>query len=350
MAKKAGSAISAACVKASTWGTAVAASTGDKLQDVNITYALNESILKRRGVGSDKGFQFGATRGAELPSVQITGDIGVRNRFDFLLAQIMGSAAVSAEITASQGDYKHTLTWNSSANSKLATIAFENSTGTTVEFPTVALTQMVIRSTSIPGYLEYQAQGIANKIEYSSSTNTNAVLQAATLADSELLSANYDDDFWINAQAGSSLSSSNILAGTKFELTLNRPQACAQEFRGAAGLAAPLAQEEGSATLKLDLSGLDDHTYIAYHIAETGLKAKFTFEGSQIGSGSNKSLLIYIPRMQMLAHPQNDISSKGVNPAVYMFECGVADSNPSGMSSTMPYFEIYNTSSTGLLA
>lgn len=350
MAKKAGSAISAACVKASTWGTAVAASTGDKLQDVNISYALNETILKRRGVGSGKAFQYGATRGAELPSVTITGDLGVQNRFDFMLAQLMGTASVGSEITASQGDYKHTITWNSTPNSKLATIAWENSTGTTVELPSVAFTQMIIRSTSIPGYLEYQAQGIANKIEYSSAVNTNAVLQAATLADSELLLANFDDDFWINTQAGSTLSSSNILAGTKFELTINRPQACPQEFKGSAGLGSPDQQEEGNAMLKLDLSGLDDHTYIAYHIAETGLKGKFIFEGNAIGSGSNKTLMIYIPRMQLLAHPQNDVAGKGVNPAVYTFECAVADSNPSGMSSTMPYFEIINTKSTAILA
>lgn len=350
MARKSGSAINAALVKASTWGTAVAASTGNKLADVNIQCALNESVLRRRGIGSGKAFTHGVTRGAELPSVTWTGDLGVRNGFELALAQIMGTAAVGSEITGSQGDYKHTITFNPTPNSKYLTIAWEDTSTTTVELPTIALTQMIIRSTSVPGYLEYQAQGIGNKIEYSSSTNTNAVLAAATLADSTLLSANFDDDIWIDTEASGALASGDQLNGLKFELTLNRPQACPQEIRGAAGLAAPLVTDEASAMLRLDLSGVDDHTWIAHHIAETGLKMKLAFEGDLIGSTTPRALHIYIPRCQMIAHPQNDIANKGINPAVYTFECSVADANPTGMSSTYPYFEIYNGLSTAILA
>lgn len=348
MASISGSLTNAAVVKAGTWGTAVAASTGDKYIG-EISHSLNESVLNARSVGSGLIMPLGFTRGNEKPTVNLTGDAHIHGVFGKVLSQFMGADSVGSEITASQGDYKHTITLATS-QSKYLTVAYESSSATVHEFPTCSARSLTIRTPQIPGYLEFAAELVANKLELSTSTNANATIAAATLVDTEILAPTSEDDFWIDTQASGSLASGDQFNILSYELNLLRPQDSANEIKGSAGNGSPIYTGDFSGTLKITVKELADHSLYTYFANETALKCRFTIEGSQIGSGSLKSLNVYIPRMQLIAAPDYSLSSPGVNPVTYTFAISAATSNPTGMSSKYPYFELINTLSTGYQA
>ena len=342
-----GSRTNMAVVKAGTWGTAVAASTTDKYIG-ELSWALNESVLKARSQGSGLYMPLGFTRGAEKPTVSLTGDAHVHGVFGKVLAQFMGADSVSAEITGSQGDYRHTI--NQAAQSKYLSVAFDTSDTTVLEFPTCSTRSITLSTPSVPGYLQFAAELVADKVELSTAVNTNAVLAAATLGGTEILSPAFDDDFWIDTEASGSLASGDQFDILSYSLQLNKPQESANEIKGVAGNGTPVETDEMSGTLTITVKELKNHSMFTYFSGETGLKCRFTVEGSQIGTGVNRSLNVYIPRMQLIAAPDYGITSPGKNPVTYTFAISAAASAPTGMSYVYPYFELVNTLSTGYQA
>lgn len=334
---------------ATTWGTAVAAGAGDKLI-AEISHSINETELISRAIGSGNAMITAATRGNEKPTVTVTGDAQFQGAFPVILSQFMGTAAVSAEVTASQADYRHTITFNPTLNAKYVTIAYESSSTTVHEFPTCAARSFTLRTPSVPGYLEYSAELVANKLELSTSTNTNAVCAAATIVQSEIAAVTFDDDFWIDTEASTTLASGGQLDILSYELNLQRPQESANEVKGSAGNGSPIMTDLFQGTLSITLKGLTDHAYYTYFANETSLKCRFTVEGTKIGSGINKAVDVYIPRMQLISGPSYAVATAGVNPVTYTFRISKAASNPTGMTSTYPYFTIANQLSTGYLA
>lgn len=332
-----------------TWGTAVAGGAGDKFIG-EISHSLNETELTARAIGSGASMISGATRGSEKPTLTLTGDCHVQGAFGAILAQFMGTDTASAELTGGQADYRHTMTYNTTWNSKYLTVAYESSSTTVHEFPSCAVTSMTIRTPSVPGYLEYSAELVANKIELSTAVNTNAVCAAATLTDTEILAQAFDDDFWYDTQASGSLASGDKSDITNYELTLTKPQESANEIKGTSGNGSPIATDLLSGTLTITKKGLLDHAFYSNFSAETAMKSLLTIEGSQIGSGSLKSLNVYLPRMQLISAPSYAVAAAGVNPVSYTFKLSKAASNPTGMSSTYPYFELINSLSTSYLA
>ncbi len=332
----------------STWGTAVAAGTGDKFVG-EFTHSTNDSELIARSVGSGVNMASGATRGSTKPSISLVGDAHYQGAFGPLLAQFMGTDTVSSEITASQADYRHTITHNNS-RTKLFTAAYESSDTTVHEFPSCSATSFIIRTPAVPGYLEFQCDAVANKLELSTAVNTNAVCAAATLTSTEIAAVAFDDDFWIDTQASTTLASGDQFDILSYELAMQKPLDLANEIKGSTGNGSPIETGEFTATLSVTVKGLTSHAFYDYYAAETKLKSRFTIEGSQIGSGALKSLNCYLPQMQIISAPSYAVVSAGVNPVTYVFKITKADSNPTGMSSTYPYFELVNSLSTGYLA
>lgn len=349
MASKAGSLISAGVQIATTWGTPVATGAGDKLV-AEITHSTNDTELQARAVGSGNYMVTSATRGNTKPTVNIVMDAGYRNNFDTLLAQFMGTSAAPAEVTGGQADYLHTITFNTSLNAKYVTVAYESSTAKVHEFPTCGVRRVVISTPNVPGYVQGEFELVADSLALSTATNTNAVLQAATLTDTELMAVAFEDDFWIDTEGSGALASGDQLNITGYTLTLERPQDSANEIKGSSGNGSPIPTDLFSGTLAITLKELADHTWYDVWAAESAYKCRFTVEGSTIGSGTNKSLNVYIPRMQLISGPDYSVTQPGVNPVTYTFRISKASANPTGMSSTYPYFTITNGLSTSLLA
>jgi hypothetical protein len=146
---------------ASTFGTAVSGGAGNKLK-AEITPNFNAELLKPRQIGSGVQMIQTATRGNFKPTWKVAMDGGYRNCFDNFLAQFFGTAGAPTEQTASQGDYKHTITFNSSLNAKYLTLAYETSSATVCECPSAAVKALDISCDDAPGILDVSLDLIGN--------------------------------------------------------------------------------------------------------------------------------------------------------------------------------------------
>jgi hypothetical protein len=283
----------------------------------------------------------------------LTADLGYRNNCDVLLAQFMGTSGAPTEVTVGQSDYKHTVTFNTTLNAKYVTLAFESSSATVMEFPTCAVQSIGIATTSVPGYLDFTAELLANTVELSSATNTNATLANCTFTEGtpELVAVDLVDKFRTNNQSSGAVGAGDQYNITGFNLSLNRPQEIIAEIKGAAGNSAPLGTDLFDGTFSIDVKELADHAYYTIWSAETARKALIEVEGTQIGSGTNKRFSIYLPRILLVTEPQYALTDQGTNALSMEFRLLKAATAPTGMTgSTYPYFEIVNGLSTSLLA
>lgn len=337
---------------ASTWGTAVACGVGNSFAG-EISPSFNVSEITSRQIGSGAYMLSSATRGSVIPTVSLTADLGYRNNCDVLLAQFMGTAPAPTEVTVGQADYKHVVTFNNTLNAKYVTLAFETTTATVMEFPTCAVQSIGIATTGVPGYLDFTAELLANDVSLSSIVNTNATLATTTFTEGtpELVAVDLVDKFRTNAQSGAAVGAGDQYNITGFNLSMNRPQEIIPEIKGSTGNPAPVASDLLDGTLSIDVRQLADHAYYTIWSAETARKALIQIEGTQIGTGTNKSFSIYLPRMLLVTEPQYALTDQGTNTLSMEFRLLKAATAPTGMTgSTYPYFEIVNGLSTSLLA
>lgn len=331
-----------------TFGTAVSGGAGNKLRS-EITPNFNVDVLKPRQIGTGNLIALSATRGNLKPTLQLAMDAGYRNCMDFILAQFFGTASAPAEQTASQGDYKHTLTLNPTLNAKWGTLAYDTSNATLHEYPSTACQSITISLDDAPGILNFEAELLANNIVLTGAVNTNASMASATITDTETINYAFDDTFRINNNTGGALSGSDQYNITGFSFNFQRPQSIKGEIKGSAGNGAPVEEGIILGTLTVNVKELADHAMFTDWSAETPKKCSLNIQGTQIGSGVNKAITINIPKMQLVQEPKYALTSEGVNPLTLTFEILGATANPTGMTSFYPYIEIINNYGTNLL-
>lgn len=343
-----GAAAKMGLVKATTWGTAVACGAGHQfIAEVSPNFNVQE--LTARAIGSGKIMDYDSTIGNFVPTFNLVGDFGFNNNWPLAFASFFQAAAIGTEITADQDDHKHTLTMASSLSTYL-TLAYENSTTTTMEAPTASVRSIGLRTTSVPGYLEASAELLANTATTNSSTNTNATLADVTLPDSEIVAARFTDDFYIETSGGT-INSSDQCNYTGWDLSLTRPMEIIPEVTNSAGNGIPRLEGLINGTFSVSLKELADNTWYSVWAAETTKKGTIICTGTQIGSGSYKSLTVYMPKMKLVDAPDNPFTGPGINPLTLNFKLLVAGSSESGMTGSLfPYMEIINSRTTGLLA
>jgi hypothetical protein len=351
MASLSGAQTAAAIKIASTWGTAVSVGAGNKIAgEFTANFGVEE--LNARTIGSGAYWLSNATRGRVVPTISFTGDLGYRNNCDVILAQMFGTAAAPSEVTGAQGDYKHTITLNTTLNAKYLTVVYESSSATVHEFPTCATRSVGFKSQSVPGYIDFTAEMLANNVVLSGPTNNNAAVIAATFTEgtAELTACDYPDTYRQNTQSGGAVGGGDQYNITGFDLQIQRPQETIGEIKGASGLSAPTATSYLDGTFTVTVKELADHAMYTIWSAETAQKAVLNIQGTQIGTGTNKTWAIYLPRMLLVTEPQYALTTEGTNPLTLNFRLLKASANPTGMSSTYPYFEVTNGLATSLLA
>lgn len=334
---------------ATTFGTAVSGGAGNKMR-AEFSPAINSDWLSQRDIGSNVVMTQSGRKGLVSPAINLTMDAGFRNNMDVILAQFFGTAPAPTLVTVGQQDYKHILSVNPDANSKFLTVARETSSTTVEEYPSCAVRSFTLSTQKVPGYLDFTAELLANDVILSGAVNSNASIQAATITDTEQVCADPEDEFWINLQSAGALSTSDRLAVTSYSLTMTRPQEHMGEIRGAAGNSAPSETGLVEGELTVTLKNNADNTYLANWKNETALKCKLNLQGSQIGTGTNKSVSIYLPRMLLVDYPDYPLTNPGINPVTLKFKLFGASASPTGMTNALPYMEIVNMLSTSLLA
>lgn len=336
---------------ATTWNTAVACGSGNRL-GVELTPNFGASYYTARSIGSGLVMAQESVLANSLPTVSLVGDLGYRNNWDVIFALFFGTAGAPSEVTVGQSDYKHTITLLGTLPTKYGCIAWETSSGTTQEIPTATVRSIGIKSTSVPGPLEATAELVGGIVNRSSVTNTNASLASTTYTEGtpELAAINFDDYLWIDDQGTAALASADVYAITGFDFSLTRPHEIRSEIKGSSGNGIPKVTGNVEGKVTFNVAELADHTYYTVWAAETAKKALLSCEGSQIGTGTNKSIKIYIPRIKMDDAPGYAVTDPGTNALTLSWATYAASANPTGMNSKYPYLEITNGLSTSLLA
>ena len=332
------------------WGaTAGSLGTGHSCQ---AAYTPSQSVseLTSSPIGTGNQMDVDSQAGAVEYGFSLAGESTFQSGLDIVMAQFFGTVAAPAEQNASEGDYMHRMTFNSTWNTNYCTYGIETSSTTTHEYATAACTSLSLSSSSVKSYLSWSASFVANDITLASPTNNNAALQACTIADDEKIVVSSTDEFWINAQAGGALSSGDRLAITDYSIQLEKPQETAKEVKGADGNGEPVATGLLGATLTITLRANADNTYYTAWDAGTEYKCLFQSIGTTIASGDDKSLTVYTPRMKLINAPDFSNSDVGINPVTLTFKILAASANPTGMNSTLPYAEIVNERSAAYLS
>lgn len=334
---------------ASNFGTAVSGGAGNKfIAEISPNFNIDE--LVPRMIGSGVSMINTATRGNLKPTLDITMDARYRDCMAFIIAQFMGTAGAPVEQTGGQADYKHTITFNTTLNAKYETVAYESASATVIEFPSCVGQEINFSLEDAPGILEFSASLLANNVLITGTTNTNGSMASATLTDTETINFAFDDTFRMNANSGGSLAGGDQYNITGYNLTLTRPQEMVGEIKASVGNGDPIETGLFEGTLTLTVKSLEDHAKFTEWSAETPQKCSLNIQGTQIGSGVNKAITINIPKMLLVQEPNYELTSEGINPLTLTYRILQATANPTGMSSTLPYFEIINGLSASLLA
>ena len=332
---------------ADTYGVAEAVT--EKLVVESITWNENVTKLQSAGIGSGGKFTDNLARGTTAGTVTITGLCGYNNGFPLLLAQFLGTAGAPTEQNNPEGDWLHEITFNSSVNRTFLTVAIESSSTTVIEFPSVTVNSLTVTGT--PGdYLRYTAECNFDELVDTSPTNNNAAIQALTQTDTELAVCAFEETFQINAQGGVALSGSDNLAITSFELNMAQPQSFKPEIKGSAGNSVPTSDDKATGTLTVQLKEHDDNTYETAAQAATEYKSALNVQGTQIGSGDNKTIELLCPRLILLDTPDFGLANPGNNPQTLVFDIADASANPTGMTDTTPYANITNEQTTAYIS
>lgn len=334
---------------ASTFGTAVAVSTGDQMEVESLNQSTNPEELSASPIGSGNLMQNDAQQGAVSPSIDI-------EKIDYF-----NDAGVAAEAAFWQGEsvmnmgnsaYTHSF-MRSSFNQKWVTLAHQLGSNTAAEFASCAVTRVQVTYENPPNYARKSLSLIANGRDTDPSTNTYNVLQSTTLADTERVVLQPDDEFLINTQGGSALASpTDRVAITSLVVEYIAEQDFAREIKGTAGLGEPFPSGNPpfDTILTVTFRALEDATY--FNAAEDGTeyKAQLTVTGSLIGGSQYKKWVRCFPRLKIIQDPQYNLTSPSLNPHTVIFKALAASSAPSGMWSVYPYAMVTNGKSTAYLA
>lgn len=336
--------------KGSTWGTAVAGGTGDKV--------ILESFNKNRDVtvGSSNSIGGGISMASTSDTLQITDSFSLSQqaRYDdaglpLILAAFLGSAGSPSEQNGGEGDYLHTLTHDASADVFLTAAALATDSGV-IEFPSAYVTGINIESGDSPGYLTYSADFLSSQRDLSSSTNTSVTLASATVGGSTLVTHNTQSVtasyVWINSQSGGALSSGDAVCPSSFSINLTKPRESIRTF------CSTIVRKTGlfEATVTLNFPRLVDMTWFTAHESESEYKANISIPGTQIGAGDDYAYNFYFPKLKVVEDPDFNITDPGDNGYSVTFTGLAASANPTGMSDTTPYVTITNEISTDILA
>jgi hypothetical protein len=336
-------------VAATAYGTAVAGSTGDRIR-AQFTPSLSSQELTKNPIGGGLTMQDNIIAGRLTPTVSLSMDLGYRNGADQICAQFFGTSSAPAEQTGSQADYLHRLTMNSTANAIFGTLAYEVLSDKVAEYPSCAVKSITTQFGGTHEIVKFSAELLANDINFTSVTNTNASIASATEADTECVVVKYEDAFWINASSGDALDSGDQFNIVSYQRTITRPQDFSGQVKGSAGNPKPLVDEIATGTLVVTLEALEDITMFTGWSAGTFYKCLLNIEGTQIGSGDNKTWNEYTPYMKLVQAPKYDVTDSGFNTVTLNFIIMQGASSPTGMSSALPYVEITNGRTANYIA
>jgi hypothetical protein len=329
-----------------TFGTAVAAGTGDQLQVESLDQGDNPTELTLNPIGAGLQMQNQSDVGSSNPSVTVNAPLGYNDAYNFMIAQFQGTEVVTTSASAQI----HSMFFNATRNTNWGTLGFHLNSTTAAEYLNCVPTNLGI--TVAPNdYARGTATVLSTQRRTSGTTNTATSLRTTTQANSLRVIARPSDRLMINAQGGAALAVGDKVDVTNIELTFNYEQELVGEIRNSAGFGAPRASGTPplSVEMTITLKELALPTWYTAYEAGTEYKAELNITGPVLGS-TNYRYRILLPRLKIVSDPQYNLSAPSINEHVVTFRAMVATAAPTGMPDVYPFFEITNDRATRYLA
>lgn len=343
---------------ATTWGSASTLGSGHRIEVESLTHSENPEELAATPIGSGEQMANDSQQGANAPTVNIDKIAHYNDGAVNAWATFFGTDTTTS---LGSGGYIHSLIHNEVSDWRYTTLAFQGFSASTqggFEFPTCVTTRLGFTAAEPPNYVKNQIDLLANnRLEGTSGAMQNSYGNLdvnVTMADTERVVLQQDDEFWINSQSGGALSSSDRLVIKSASWELTKERGFVKEIRGsgATGNSTPIftGNPVFAGTLTVELRSMSDATYFDAAAAGTEYKARLTITGSLIGGSIYKKLDVYFPRLKIIEDPQYNLSDAGYNPLVITFKCLFAPTVPTGMADRYPYILLTNSKSTSYLA
>jgi hypothetical protein len=342
MTAKTGTNTNIILAKGTTFGTATAATTGDKVYVNNFNHSRGTEPLVSAPLGSGNDMLTEIDQGKVSPVVTI----GIDEYFDgpYQEAQAILFGGDSILGNASSG-YFHSVMYNATRAGAFETAALEACVGSIVEYASCTPIK-VTTNIALDDYVKTTIDFIANNQTLTGvATNTPATLAAATHVSSKKIIFRASDKFRINAQAGAALADGNVQAITGATITYSYAADHGREIRNVAGNGLPIATGNPpfDVELKVTLRNQTDTTWLTALVAGTEYKADLTVTSSSMAGGANAYQKIWeFPRLELMADPDWNLTNPADNAVTLTFKATVATTAPTGMIGTMPGFRIVN--------
>lgn len=332
------------------YDTPSAPSTNDKIKIDSEALSRNSTELTENPIGGNVIMKTTSEIGDDDPGGPVSKTLRTNDAFNAALMNFMGTETVT-NVNSAAVVYEHSAVANTTSIVNYLLMAKETSTATLAEFKNALLTDLALEY-NVNDFVKANGTFKASQRLITGTTSSNATIQAATEPTNYPFVFRDVDYFWVNAQAGAALTSSDVLNITKASVTLSRPMEYVDEARGTAGKAAPRVSGEppflGSITVTCKEKDAD--TFFTAYDAGTEYKATLRVQGPIISGSYRHFFRIDFPRLKIVTEPQYNLSSASVNPYTIEFQCMAALSNPTGMNTTYPFFCLANDRSTKYLA
>jgi len=305
----------------SVWGTPITCGVGRGMCFESLEYNDNPTYLEFNSKGCGKSMKNAIIRGFTAPTLSITYHLKYGGNQMRLLAGLLGSSATATETTAGQGDYLHYYFYNTQR--KFFTIAVQSTSNTSMEWASCYPVSATIQ------YEMYQPVTVVMNFvttprNNTPITNTFAVLNSAS-DPTDSLGIDYIvagqnptlDYFLMDEADGTSWATKRNWQSITYQI--DRPMEHIAESY-ATTRPEPLSTSLMTSTIQVNLTGLDDHTYLDYQALNKEWQSDLRILGAQIGTGQRQTFHISTGRMKYNADISTSISSDGINSATMTFE------------------------------
>lgn len=310
-------------------------------------FVSEEVEFRRVGCGGQSGFGTESEIANREYRLSLTGDAGYQNGFDRILAQFMGTASAPAEQTVAEGDWLHTLTFNSVSNEHFGTFAYESSQTDVVELVSTFTESISISMGEVGQPLEYTASLVSSEAEFSTPVNTNADLASLVFVNDDIIVPTCATTFRIKTinddGLDTALASGDQVDILSFDLEMERPLEFVFE---ATGGACSFPTESGflSGTFTVTFKLHTSNTVLSYQnwVDNDKYAADIVFTGTRIGAGVNRSFTIRMPKLHLVEAPDYPVTDAGFNEYTLTFRMIDSDNVIAGFTSNSTEFEFIN--------
>lgn len=334
--------------KASAWRTAVACGATDGVLITGESFRYSIEHLQ------DDSAALAFIQRTDKGKLESSGSLEGYMRYeglDVAIALIMGTAGTPSLESTSLA-YSNSYVMATNLSGLFATLAMLKKSDKVFEYPSVKLHGFRL-SGEMNAPVKFSIDGIANKRDMASTTNTSATMANVTYPDKgNRIIFDSNTHFWLNDESGDALDSGDVIYPASFELGFTRPVE-GDLVAGNEDIDEPSGTGFPEPTLTLNFPRYNDanHTHFTDFEAFTRKKMEIYFKGVLIEDTSYYEFKISLPNLKII-DPDAAISGPGKIPTSLSFKVLGTDTAPTGMTGiTKPFqIDVINTRTTDPLA